>query len=454
MPTISYAYRVGERKDKDDAAMTGSTFGRTARLAALPVSFAGRTTLGVGKRLVGRPAEVVLTEVQQRTAEQIFKVLGELKGGAMKFGQAMSVFEGAMPEELAGPYRQTLQKLQDAAPPMPEELVNRQMTREFSPKWRDNFESFNMKPAAAASIGQVHRGVWFDGRDVAVKIQYPGAERALASDLRQIARASRLFAVVVPGIDIKPLIEELQQRVLEELDYSLEASAQQVFAEEFAGDPHIAVAEVVDFTPRALVSTWLDSPYSLAQVIRDGDQAERDRWATLYARFLFEGPARTGLLHADPHPGNFRVMPDGRLGIVDFGAVARLPNGLPRIMGQLLRAAVENDYDTVLKGLREEGFIKPNSSLTAEVIETYLEPFVAPARVDEFRFDRQWMRQQATRLSAPNTAGLRTAVQLNLPREYLLIHRVWAGGIGVLSQLEATAPFRQMLIDHLPGFAD
>lgn len=445
---------MSETDPEDDAAMSGNAFSRTARLAALPVTFAGRTTWGMGKRLVGRPADAVLTEVQQRTAEQIFRVLGELKGGAMKFGQALSVLEAAMPPELAEPYRQTLQKLQDAAPPMPEELVMRQMTRELGPDWRGQFSDFDPSPAAAASIGQVHRATWHDGRAVAVKIQYPGAERALRADLRQISRLSRLFAVLVPGIEIKPLVAELEARILEELDYGLEAQAQQAFAEAFADDPAFVVPEVVSHTERSLISTWLDSSYSVAAVIREGSAEEREHIAGLYARFLFDGPARTGMLHADPHPGNFRVLPDGRLGVVDFGAVARLPDGFPPVIGRMLRAAVDRRYDDVVDGLRAERFLRRGADLDASVIEAYLEPFVEPARSEEFTFNRAWMRNQAQRLSTPDSTGLKTAMQLNLPPEYLLIHRVWAGGIGVLCQLEATAPFRQLLIDYLPGFAD
>src|SRR5688572_613284 len=153
---------------------------RGFRLAALPVGFAGRTTLGVGKRLAGAPAEAVLLEIQRRTAEQLFTVLGQLKGGAMKFGQAMSIFEAALPDEIAKPYRETLRKLQDAAPPMPPSVVHRVMTQEFGPSWREQFPTFEDAPAAAASIGQVHRAMWRESVEseqveVAVKLQYPGA---------------------------------------------------------------------------------------------------------------------------------------------------------------------------------------------------------------------------------------------------------------------------------------
>ncbi|WP_367649113.1 ABC1 kinase family protein [Aeromicrobium stalagmiti] len=446
-----------ETPDQDQpkgGPIAGSAFARGARLASLPVGFAGRTTLGLGKRIVGTPANLVLDEVQRRTADQIFSVLGQLKGGAMKFGQAMSIFEAALPEEFIGPYRETLVKLQDSAPPMPPGTVHRVMTQEFGPDWRTQFTSFEDKPAASASIGQVHRATWSDGSHVAVKLQYPGAAKALLSDLRQISRLARLFGVIAPGLDVKPLVKELQDRVAEELDYSLEAGAQSVFAEAFTDDPEITVPSPLAHTERALVSTWLESDSSLAHVITNGTQEERDRYGEAYVRFLFAGPRRAGMLHADPHPGNFRIMPDGRLGVVDFGAVARLPEGLPASMGRLLRHAVAGDYDSVLEGLRDEGFLKAKTDLDAETIARYIGPFVEPAQVERFTFSREWMRAQTLRVSAPNAEGMGTAMKINLPPQYLLIHRVWIGGIGVLSQLGATAPFRAILEESLPGFLD
>src|SRR5947208_3176580 len=185
---------------------------RTARLASLPLGVAGRATMGLGKRISGKSANEVTAELQARTAEQLFTVLGELKGGAMKLGQALSVFEAAIPDEVAAPYREALVKLQEEAPPMAVRTVHAVLAQQLGGRWRDRFRDFDDKPAAAASIGQVHRATWRDGRDVAVKIQYPGAGTALMADLNQLARFARLFAALFPGLEVKPLIAELQAR--------------------------------------------------------------------------------------------------------------------------------------------------------------------------------------------------------------------------------------------------
>jgi len=432
---------------------------RTARLAALPLGFAGRTAVGMGKRIGGKPAETVMTEVQQRTAEQLFRTLGDLKGGAMKMGQALSILESALPEELAAPYRQQLTRLQDSAPPMSATTVHHVLAAELGAGWRKRLVELDDNPAAAASIGQVHKGRWEDGREVAVKVQYPGAGEALMSDLRQISRLARTFGGMVPGIDIKPLVAELQARVAEELDYSLEAEAQQTFAEEFHSDPEFTVPDVVAHTDQVLVSEWISSQASLARLIAEGSQEERNHYGSLYVRFLFEGPARVGMLHADPHPGNFRILPaDGELGgigVVDFGAVARLPErSLPRSIGRLIRIAMRDDYADVLDGLREEGFVKPNITINPDELRDYLSPFVEPAAEETFKFSRAWMRGQFQRLNDPRQPGSTLALRLNLPPSYLLIHRVWIGSIGVLCQLEAELPFREILTAALPGFAE
>jgi predicted unusual protein kinase regulating ubiquinone biosynthesis (AarF/ABC1/UbiB family) len=242
---------------------------RTAKLATLPMGLGVRTALGIGKRIGGRPAEIVANEIQQRTAEQIFRVLGELKGGAMKLGQALSIFEAALPPEIAGPYRATLTKLQESAPPLPARTVHRVLAEDLGEDWRERFADFNDEPAAAASIGQVHRATWYDGRQVAVKIQYPGAGKALINDFTQLSRVGRLLAVLMPGLDAKPLLDELKSRVAEELDYHLEATSQQAFADAYADDPDFFVPNVVTATDHVLVTEWMDGT-PLSSIISDG----------------------------------------------------------------------------------------------------------------------------------------------------------------------------------------
>ncbi|MDG9702215.1 AarF/ABC1/UbiB kinase family protein [Streptomyces sp. DH37] len=433
---------------------------RTAKLAALPLGIAGRATWGLGKRIGGYSADLVGQELQQRTAEQLFKVLGELKGGAMKFGQALSVFESALPEEVAGPYRAALTRLQEAAPPMPVATVHAALAERMGEDWRELFEEFEDKPSAAASIGQVHRGVWHDGRPVAVKVQYPGAGEALLSDLNQLGRFVRLLGPLIPGVDFKPLVSEMRDRLSEELDYELEAQAQGAYAAEFADDPDVRVPDVVYQCDQVLVTEWMEG-VPLAEVIRNGSREERDRAGQLLARFLFSGTARTGLLHADPHPGNFRLLtgdaPDGppeswRLGVMDFGTVDRLPEGLPPTIGIALRMALDGDSEAVYGLLCDEGFVKPTIELDPEAVLDYLMPIIEPAQVEEFTFSRDWMREQATRIADPRSPAYHLGKQLNLPPSYLLIHRVTLSTIGVLCQLGARVRMHEEMEAWVPGF--
>ncbi|MGL5930199.1 MAG: ABC1 kinase family protein [Dermatophilaceae bacterium] len=428
-----------------------SSIARTAKLVGLPLGHAGRVALGVGKRVGGRPADAVAAELQARTADQLFSVLGQLKGGAMKFGQALSIMEAALPEELAGPYRATLTKLQESGPPMPAETVHGILTAELGPRWASTkLVEFDDVPAASASIGQVHRGVWRDGRPVAVKIQYPGAGKALMSDLTQVARVARMAGSVLPGVDIKAVTDELRARMSEELDYRLEARNQRHVAAAFRDDDDVLVPDVLVDSARVIVGEWVDGR-PLASVIASGTPEERDDAATLYLEFLLRCPGRAQLLHADPHPGNFRITPDGRLGVLDFGAVNRLPGGLPTSIGELLTSALAGDGPLIEAGLRAEGFLRPGTEVEPDLLLSYLHPMVAPFAHDEFLFTREWLRSAAAAFQDPRRPEFTLGLKFTLPPRYLLIHRVWLGGVGVLSQIGGTVPLREMIAAYLPG---
>ena len=426
---------------------------RTARLASLPLGVAGRATMGLGKRIAGKSAEAVTAELQQRTAEQLFTVLGELKGGAMKLGQALSVFEAALPEESAAPYRAALTRLQEAAPPMPADVMHRVLAEQFGRSWPGRFQEFNEVPAAAASIGQVHKAVWSDGRTVAVKIQYPGAGPALLADFTQLSRFARLFARLSPGLEIKPLLTELRERVLEELDYTLEADAQRTFASAYDGDPEIAIPHVVASAPKVIVTEWIDG-IPLSRIIAHGETEQRDRAGYLLALLHYSAPQRASLLHADPHPGNFRLCEDGRLGVVDFGAVARLPGGSPEPLGRMTRFALNRDSDALMAEMYRHGFIRPGLEVDPDQVMDYLCPIIEPLNVERFTFTREWMRGQAARLGDPRNEEARVGRLLNLPPSYLLIHRVTIGSVAVLCQLGATAPYRALAERWQPGFVE
>ena len=423
---------------------------RSTRLAALPLGYAGRSAVKAGRRLLGQSAEALTEEFQRRTAEQLFSVLGELKGGAMKVGQLLSVFEAALPPAVAAPYRAALTQLQEAAPPLGAELLYGVLVEELGASWRELFDRFDEAPEAAASIGQVHRARWHDGREVAVKIQYPNAGEALLGDYDRISKLLRILTLPYPGLEIGPMVQELKSRVAEELDYRLEAAAQQSFAEAYADDPDIHVPGVVAHTGRVLVTEWLTGR-PLAEVITDGSQQERDTTGLRLIRFLLSGPGRAGLLHADPHPGNFRVLPDGRLGVLDFGAVKRLPEGLPRTLGTLQRLAHEGGFGAAEELMRSVGFIRPGAAPGPDVVAAFLAPLAVPAAQEEFHFTRAWLRTELARVAGPGTRGL--VRQLNLPPSYVLINRAITAGSAVLCQLDCAVPFRAEALRWLPGFA-
>ena len=434
-----------------------STLVRGARLAALPGMYAGRTALGAAKKVGGAPAEAVASEVQRRTVEQLCRTLGELKGGALKLGQALSVLEAVLPEELAAPYRAALNTLQHAAPPLPWSSVERVLVDELGPAWAERL-TLERAPAGAASIGQVHRGTWRATPDadpvaVAVKVQYPGVGKALQADLRQLRRVARLLGTLGHLADATGLVDELAARIDEELDYELEAANQRRFATAFVDDPLVVVPEVHHATTKVLVTGWLDGT-PLSDRINDPalTTTERDRIGAALVHAVYAGPELTGLMHGDPHPGNFLLLPDGRVGVLDFGAVKQLPDGIPAPLGRNAALVLTGDRDGLMEALVQLGFLAADAPVTVEEVLDYLAPMSEPFREETFTFTRSWLRSEAVKLANPRSGSHSVSRHLQLPPEYLMVHRVAVGLIGLLCQLEATVPLRAMELRWSPGF--
>ncbi|MGN6686536.1 MAG: ABC1 kinase family protein [Actinomycetales bacterium] len=430
---------------------------RQLRLAALPAGAVADAASGVVRRARGEDPDRVRSELRRRGADRTRRVLGDLKGGALKAGQLLSTVEALFPADPDGTWPEALTALQEGNRALPFAQVEPVLCDELGEGWRTRFTWFEEEAAAAASLGQVHRATWHDGRPVAVKVQYPGVREALVADLAAVSVATRAATLVARGLTLPPLLAELRTRLVEELDYEREGENQRRFAAAYAHDPDVVVPGVVRATPRVLVSEWLDG-IPLARVAAGGDAAERDRAGLLYQRFLLSGPSRAGLLHTDPHPGNFRLVTDpeglSRLGVLDFGSCLDLPDGMPPAFGRLIRVLLSDDDAEVLAGLREEGFLRAGRTLEVRKLVDYLAPFSEPARHEVFSYSRDWLRTQFARVNDPRNPEFAVALQLDIPAGLLFTHRVWLGIVGVLSQLEATVPVRSELVRWLPGFAD
>src|SRR5699024_55965 len=292
----------------------------------------------------------------------------------MKVGQALSVFEVGMPERYAEPFRETLAKLQAEAPPMQPGTVESVLDVQLGRRWRERFEEFDTTAVAAASIGQVHRATWHDGREVAVKVQYPGADRALESDLRPLRRLAPLIRPLTPGTDVKSIIDENYDSTITELDYRSEADHQRRFSAAFTDDPDIVVPSVIASSPKVLVTEWATGT-SLSRISREGTRAETDRGGLLKREFTFSSSTC---------------------------------------------AAMPGDSDDLPELMREYGYVSPRSGVDASEAMAFLEPFVEPMRSPSFDFDRGWMQGIVAVYGDFSGKEFRTARSFSLPREYAL----------------------------------
>jgi predicted unusual protein kinase regulating ubiquinone biosynthesis (AarF/ABC1/UbiB family) len=456
--------------------------GRTGRLAMLPLRHAARTA-AAASRLSRAPAD----QVAARTAERVFATLGELKGGAAKLGQAMAVFEAAMPEEVAAPYRSALRRLADAAPAMPAEVARRVVAADlavaYGPGWQDRLVAFDDIPAAAASIGQVHRGQWrIDGGqvvEVAVKVQYPGVGQALRSDLRQ-ARLLARVAARLTRLNVSGLADELAGRIVEELDYVREgrvqaevaaafthrlpealAAARAAGAHEPPGRTSVTVPAVYAATPRVLITRWLKGA-SLSALLEGrtdllpegwrelSDRDAADLAARLLGHAIYAPSACTGWMHADLHPGNFLLLPGGRLGMLDFGAVAATPDGIPAPFGQLAAAVLAGDGPAAIWLARQAGALAPDAEVDPRLIIELLHPLAATGAAASFTYSRVWLRGLMAHFTEPRFApALRN---LTPPPQYALLWRATLSAAGLFAQLGATVPTRGFHLAYSPGF--
>lgn len=424
---------------------------RSLRLLALPAGTAALGVQGAVRRLAGQDPARVQADLRRRNAARTRRVLGDLKGGALKAGQLLSTVEALFPQDPDGTWTDALISMQESNAALAFDAVEPVLAAELGPSWRVRFAAFDEHAAAAASIGQVHRATWADGRPVAVKVQYPGVREALSTDVRVVSALSRLAALIAPGLALPPLVRELRERLTEELDYLHEADVQTRFADAYADDPDVVVPRVVTATPRVLVMDWMDGT-PIARLAGEATQAERDDAAGRYQRFIVSGPERAGLLHTDPHPGNYRILEDGRLGVMDFGSSLALPQGMPATFGRLLHALLAEEPAAVLTRLREAGFVRPDADVEVDKLLDYMRPFTEPARHETFHFTRDWLRGQFGRINDPRNPEFSVALQLNVPAEHLFTHRVWLGMVGVFCQLEARLPVRSVLQRWVPGF--
>jgi len=377
-----------------------------------------------------------------RNADRIVHALGKLKGAAMKVGQMLSLQDSLLPPEVA----EVLRTLQRQAPPIPFETVKRQLDKEL-PEWKRTFARLEPEAVAAASIGQVHRGVLKDGRTVAVKIQYPGIDKIIEADLVNLRRLLKSLFSLFTDADFGPIWRELRDRLREELDYLHEAENLRRMALLYAGSDEVVIPSVVDeATSRRVLTMEYVAGFTPDEACDDGqDQALRDRWGAALFNFLLRGLFEHRILHADPNLSNFSFLPDGRVVVYDFGCVKSVPRQIVRGYREVSRAALDGRGGDVPALLEEIGVAtaagKPLSEeLIAPVLDFVLE------MLDEkhpYRFgsdDRVFHR-----FVEANSSRFGEVKSLRFPHHIVFINRTVVGHFGNLSRLRAAAPWRQLL---------
>ena len=425
---------------------------RTARVWRLTARNGGRYVVHRVRRLGnrGERRDALDEQFVIRTSEDVARELGNMKGVLMKFGQLLSFIVEALPNEA----QQALATLQSDAKPMSPALAAKMITAELGqPPWRI-FLDWQDVPIAAASVGQVHRAVTRDGRDVAVKVQYPGVAESIESDLDNAEAFYRLgTAFVLKGLDAKGLVDELRSRMRDELDYELEANSQTEFCRAFAGHPFVSIPAVdrATSTRRVLTTEWVEA-MSWAAFETTAGPAARQRAGESIWRFAQHSVHRLGAFNGDPHPGNYRFGPDGDVTFLDFGLVKRwTPGEWEQLAPSLDAIVVHRDPERLVTAMEEVGFLRAGHGLAAQAVYDYVSTPYTPYLTDTFTFTREFVRDAMATIvdiKGPHAAVIE---KLNMPPSFVILDRVVWGISAILGRLEVAAPWRAMLLEYCDG---
>jgi len=441
---------LAKARDVASRSPLTSRFSRSARVWRLSARNTARFAVSRARGL-GTPAERRAQLDEQfaiRTAEDVAKELGEMKGVLMKAGQLVSFIFEALPEEAQA----ALATLQADAAPMAPSLAAGVVTSELGSPPERVFLDWTDLPVAAASIGQVHRAITPGGLDVAVKVQYPGVGAAIESDLDAAEMMYAMFsAMMLKGLDAKAFVDELRARMREELDYELEARNVLEFAELYAGHPWVRVPRLVPelSTKRLLTTEWVDG-MSFEQFRITESYATKQRAAEVLWRFAQHAVLRCGMFNGDPHPGNYKFHHDGSITFLDYGLVKRWTPGEWESLSPTLDAIVVNrDPDQLVAAMETAGFLRRGHGLDPAHVFSYVSSPYVPYLTDEFTFSREWMRDTLSVIFDIQGPHAQVIEQLNMPPSFVILDRVVWGVSAILGKLEARAPWRAMLLEYI-----
>lgn len=396
----------------------------------------------------GDSAQEKLDDRHAETAIKMVEALGQMKGAAMKIGQFASFIDTEfIPEEYRETYQEQLAKLRSDAPAMPWHQVVEVLEEEYDGAPLDSmFAWIEEKAVAAASIGQVHRAELLDGRIVAVKIQYPGVAEALESDLRNAGMLVRMAKVMAPGLDVKEVVKELRERVLEELDYEYEAQNQRSFSRAYRGHPFIFVPDVITRLSRrrVLVTEFVDGIGF--DDVKQLDPEERSRFGEIIFRGSFGSIYHLQHFNADPHPGNYLLMNDGRVAFLDFGMTKKLDREQIQLEQRAVDAAVRDDAEGLRGALHDLGFIKKPSKLDAEHLMDHVKAIGGWYMKDEeVEIDPPLVMRMIEVTHDPRSEYFDLMRRESIPAEELMGRRMEIGVVAVLGQLRAKRNWHRIM---------